>query len=66
MKMFEFQNVIKFHWSVFLRDQLTYSCFGLDNVLVRTRWQAIVWTNDGYMIASYMHQLASKSWIYKI
>ena len=27
--------------------------------LVPTRWQAIIWTNDGYITNAYMHHLTS-------
>ena len=36
---------LKFHWSLFLRVQLTISSFGLDNGLAPNRRQAIIWTN---------------------
>ena len=37
--------LIKFHWSLFLRAQLTKPSIGLDNGLVSNRQQAIIWTN---------------------
>ena len=43
MKMFEFR--LKFHWSLFLRVQLTIFQLGLDNGLAPIRRQAIIWTN---------------------
>ena len=42
MKMYEFR--LKLHLSVFLG--VHYSGNGLDNSLVPTRRQAIIWTND--------------------
>ena len=36
-----------------------YSSKGSDNGLGPTRWQAIIWTNDGYITDAYMHHLAS-------
>ena len=35
----------KFHWSLFLRVQLTITSNGLDNGLAPNRRQAIIWTN---------------------
>ena len=45
MKMFQFW--LKFHWSLFLRVQLTKSSIRSDNGLAPPRGQAIIWTNDG-------------------
>ena len=48
MKMYEFW--LKFHWSWFLRVQLTihvYSSVGSDNGLALSRRQANIWTNGG-------------------
>ena len=45
MKMYEFP--LTFHWSLFLRFELTILCIGSDNGLALTRQQAIIWTNDG-------------------
>ena len=42
MKMYEFW--LNFHWSVFLRVQLSYSSIGSDNGLALSRRQAIIWT----------------------
>ena len=39
--------LFKFHWSLFLRVQLTISIIGSENGLAPTRRQAIIWTNDG-------------------
>ena len=36
-----------FHWSLFLRVQLTIFCIGSDYGLAPPRCQAIIWTNDG-------------------
>ena len=33
--------------------------FGSDYGLVPTRWQAIIWTNDGNFTQEYMHHSAS-------
>ena len=38
-----------------------YSGIGSDNGLVPARWQAIVWTNDGYFTDAYMRHSASMS-----
>ena len=35
-----------------------YNSIGLDNGLVPSRWQAIIWTNDGKFIDTYMCQSA--------
>ena len=44
MKMYEFR--LRFHWSLYLRAQLTISQhFGSDNDLAPNRRQAIIWTN---------------------
>ena len=59
MKIFEFR--LKFHWSLFLRVQLTYSSIGSDNGLAPSRGQAIIWTNDGLFTDAYMHHSASMS-----
>ena len=45
MKMYACR--LRFHWSLFLRAQLKYSCIGSDNGLAPSRCQAINWTNDG-------------------
>ena len=46
MKILEFQ--LHFHWSLFLRVQLTkFSRIGSDNGLAPSRRQAIIWINDG-------------------
>ena len=50
MKMFEFW--LKFHWS---------SSIGLDNGLVLSRRQAIIWTNDSYITDAYKRHSASMS-----
>ena len=50
MKMFEFR--LKFHWSLFLRVQLTI-------FIVPSRRQAIIWTNDGKLTDAYMRHSAS-------
>ena len=44
MKIFEFR--LKFHWSLFLRVQLTINIVS-DNGLAPPRRQAIIWTNEG-------------------
>ena len=44
MKMLEFR--LKFHWSLFIRVQLTISQHGSGNGLASSRRQAITWTND--------------------
>ena len=44
MKMFEFR--LKFHWSLFLKVQLTIFQHGSDNDFAPNRRQAIIWTND--------------------
>ena len=54
--------LLGFHWSLFLRFQLTISNIGSDNGLVPTRRQAIVWTNVGYFTDAYMRPSASMSW----
>ena len=38
-----------------------YSSTGSDDGLTPTRQQAIIWTNDGYYIDTYMHHLAPMS-----
>ena len=40
---------------------LPYSSIGSDNVLVPTRRQAIIWTNDGWLTDAYMRHSASIS-----
>ena len=45
MKMYELR--LRFHWSLFLSVPLTISHIDSDNGLAPTRWQAIIWTNDG-------------------
>ena len=57
---------LKFHWSLFLRFQLTIfqprdSSIGSINDLAPTSWQAIIWTNDGCFTNAYMHHSASMS-----
>ena len=59
MKMFEFG--LKFHWSLFLRVELTNSSIGSDNGLVPSRQQTIIWTNDGQFTDAYMCHSASMS-----
>ena len=39
----------KFHWSFFLRAQLTITSFGLGNGLALNRRQAIIWTNADWI-----------------
>ena len=36
-----------------------YSNIGSDNGLAPSRWQAIIWTNDGYITDPYMRHSAS-------
>ena len=43
MKSFVF--CLKFHWSLFLRVQVTIPQHWLGDGLVPNRWQAIIWTN---------------------
>ena len=43
MKIFVFW--LKFHWSLFLRVQLTIAQHGLDNGLAPNRRQAVIWNN---------------------
>ena len=57
MKMYEF--CVRFHWSLFLRFELIYSSIGSDYGLAPTRWQAIIWTNDGKKTDAYMRHLPS-------
>ena len=38
---------LKFNWSMFLMVKLTISQHDLDNGLVPSRQQAIIWINDG-------------------
>ena len=45
LKILEFR--LRFHWSLFLRVQLTIIRIGSDNGLAPVRRQAIMWTNDG-------------------
>ena len=60
MKIYEFR--LKFHWSLFLRVQLTYSSIDSDNGLATTRRQAIIWTND---CISYWHIcLTRPQWVH--
>ena len=60
LKMFEF--LLKFHWSLFLRVELTiYYSIGLDNGLVPARRQALIWTNAGKFTDAYMRHSASMS-----
>ena len=40
-------------------SNLQYSSIGLDNGLAPTRWQAIIWTNDGKFTDAYMRHSAS-------
>ena len=58
-KMLEFR--LKFHWSSFLRVQLTIFHQGSDNGLAPTRRQAIIWSNDGKFTDAYMRHSASMS-----
>ena len=41
-----YQFLLKFHWS-------SYSSIGSTNGLALSRWQAIIWTNDGYFTDVY-------------
>ena len=45
MEMYELR--LKFHRRLILGVQLKFSGIGSDNGLVSTRWQAIIWSNDG-------------------
>ena len=38
-----------------------HASIGSDDGLAPTRWQAIVWTNDGYFTDANMHHWASMS-----
>ena len=45
----------------FPKVYLAKNSFGLDDVLLLTRWHTIIWTNDGlvyWCIIAYMHHLA--------
>ena len=43
-----FELLLRFHWILFLRVELTiFQHCGSDDGLALTRWQAIIWTNDG-------------------
>ena len=44
--VFWFEFRLKFHWSLFLRVQLTNFSIGSDNDLVPNRQQASIWTNN--------------------
>ena len=57
--MLEF--LLEFHWNLFLRVQLKYYSIDSDNGLAPTRWQAIIWTNDGSITDAYMRHSASMS-----
>ena len=41
--------------------QIMACCIGSDKCLVSTRWQAIIYTNDGQFTDTYMHHSASMS-----
>ena len=57
MKVYEFR--LRFHWSLFLRVQLTV--FQHWNGLAPARRQAIIWSNAGLFIDAYMRHSASMS-----
>ena len=44
--MINFLFWLKFHWSLFLKVQLTKPSIGLDNGLAPNRRKAITWTDD--------------------
>ena len=46
MKCFVFW--LKFHWGFFLGSNKKLPSIGFDNSLAPTRWQAIIWTDDGW------------------
>ena len=48
------------------RSSQQYSSTGSDNGLAPSRWQAIVWTNNGYFNDAYMHHSASMIYLAKI
>ena len=50
-----------FHWSLCIRVQLTIFHISSDNGLAPSRWQAIIWTNDGELTDTYMSHSASVS-----
>ena len=62
MKINECQSI--FHWSLFLRVQLTTPSIGSDNGLAPTRWQAIIRTNKVwvYWCTYVSHGLNEFSW----
>ena len=60
IKMYVFR--LKFHWSLFLRVQLTWSSIGSDNGLAPSRLQAIIWTNGGYFTDAYIC-VARPQWV---
>ena len=63
---------LRFHWGLLSRVQITiYCCFGLDNGLAPTRWQAIIWTNGGIVYSCIfeslsLNELTLKSWAPRI
>ena len=57
IKMYTFG--LKFHRSLFLKDQLKYSGTGSGNGLAPIRRQDIIWTNDGNITDAYIRHSAS-------
>ena len=57
---------------IFIKTSLKFVLMGPINVIptlvqitawhCQLRWQAFIWTHDGYFIDAYMHHLASVSW----
>ena len=61
MKIYEFR--LRFHWSLFVRVQLTISIIGSDNGLAPTGQQAITWTNVDLDPCRHMASLGVKELI---
>ena len=59
MKIYELH--IRFHKHLFIMFELTLFEHLSDNVLAPTKWQAIIWTNEGKFTDEYMRHSASKS-----
>ena len=55
MKTYKFW--LRFHWSLVLRVQLAIFQHWSDNGLALSRWQAIIWTNDGLFTDVYFASL---------
>ena len=55
--MYEFRFRLQF----VIMGLINNTSIGSDNGLVPTRWQAIIWTNDGQIADAYLRHSASMS-----